>query len=120
MANTNPVKLIAVNKGADFTIDLSAFPEVEPVFAYVDDMDCDLEVLNGLVIDGQIRVDERPPFMWLEGERNCIRLKASIDCRNGEFASFRSLTVGEFCVEIYYITPGNIAQLLYQDDFCFK
>ena len=102
MSNTNPVKLIAVNKGADFTIDLSAFPDVEPVFAYVDDMNCDVEMLNGLVIDGQIRVDERPPFMWLEGERNCIRLKASIDCRNGEFASFRSFCWGILCRNLLY------------------
>ncbi len=112
--------MISITQGADFEIDLSAFSEKEPVFAYVDDGRCLVKPLSGLVIDGRLKLENQPPFMWLEGTRDCVLLKASLECRQGNIASFRSLEVGEFCLEIYHVRPDNSVKLLHQDDFCFK
>jgi hypothetical protein len=114
------IRLVSISPGADFEIDLSAFPESEPVFAYVDDVGCHVDPLSGLVIDGRMTIENQPPFMWLNGARNCVLLKASVECRQGLIALFRSLAVGEFCLEIYHVYPDKGVELLHRDDFCFK
>jgi len=109
-----------MSEGADFEIDLSAFSEAEPVFAYVDDVGVRLQPLSGLAFAGNLAIEGRPEFMWLEGTRNCVLLKAGLELRQGNTASFRSLSVGEFCVEIYHVRPDTTVELLHRDDFCFK
>ena len=117
---SNSIRLTSISQGADFEIDLSAFPEKEPIFAYVDDVNGSVKPLSGLVVDGLLKIENQPSFMWLRGTRSCVLLKASLECRQGNLASFRSLAVGEFCLEIYHVRPDNSVKLLHQDDFCFK
>jgi predicted TIM-barrel enzyme len=117
---TYPVRLVSISQGADFELDLSAFSEAEPVFAYVDDVGAGVEVLRGLVVDGRMTIQNRPPFMWLQGPRDCVLLKASAEGRRDRRGSFRSLGVGEFCLEVYYVRPDKSVVLLHKDDFCFK
>jgi hypothetical protein len=114
---STPIQLVSISKGAEFSLDLSAFPEAEPEFAYVDDVKCKVEPLSGLVAQGRIKIEGRPPFMWLEGTRDCVLLKA---LGGAKTASFLSLAVGEFCLEVYHVRPDGDVDLLYQDDFCFK
>jgi hypothetical protein len=99
------VRLVSITHGADFEIDLTGFSDSAPAFGYVDDAKCPVKVL-----------ENRPAFMWLDGPRECVLLRAS----GGKTASFRSLAVGEFCVEIYHVRPDGSAELLHQNDFCFK
>jgi hypothetical protein len=110
------VRLVAITHGADFEIDLTGFPDPTPAFAYVDDDGGSVEVLQNCSIDGHITIDDRPDFMWLRGPRACVQLRST----GGKTASFRSLTVGEFCVEIYYVRSDGSAELIHQNDFCFK
>jgi len=115
------VILRRISRGAEFEINLAAFPEAEPLFAYVDDVGCGVEPLEGLVVDGVIAIAGQPPYMWLKGLRNCVLLKAPADRREGTRAAFRSLGVGEFCLEIYHVLPNEGgAELLHRDDFIFK
>jgi hypothetical protein len=110
------VRLIKITDGANFEIDLTRFKDPAPTFAYVDDYKGSVEVLQNLRIDGSITIEDRPDFMWLRGPRECVRLRTTGEKK----ASFRSLMVGEFCVEIYYVAPDGSAELLHQNDFCFK
>jgi hypothetical protein len=110
------VRLVSITRGADFEIDLTGFPDPTPAFGYVDDYKCPVEVLQNLSIDGNITIENRPDFMWLQGPRECVLLRSI----GGKMASFRSLAVGEFCVEIYYVRPDGSAELIHQNDFCFK
>jgi hypothetical protein len=111
------VRLVSITLGADFEIDLTGFTDdPTPAFGYVDDYKCPVKVLENLSIDGKITIEDRPDFMWLEGPRECVLLRAT----GGNKASFRSLAVGEFCVEIYYVRPDGSAELIHQNDFCFK
>jgi hypothetical protein len=114
------VQLVSISEGADFEIDLSAFPEAEPVFAYVDDVGSGVEELRGLVLDGRMTIHDQPSFMWLKGSRDCVLLRATTEGIRERRASFRSLGVGEFCLEIYHVRPDRSVELLRQDDFCFK
>jgi hypothetical protein len=118
------VRLIDTIEGADFEIDLSYFPEPEPIFAYVDDLDCRVMSLSGLVIAGRMTIENQPDFMWLEGARNCVILKTCKQPGDAEsvqkFVSLRSLSVGEFCLEIYHVQPDGNVELLHQNDFIFK
>jgi hypothetical protein len=118
------VRLIGTIKGADFEINLSYFPEPEPIFAYVDDLECDVMSLSGLVISGSMTIKNQPNFMWLEGARNCVILKTCKQQDGAEsvpkFVSLRSLSVGEFCLEIYHVRPDGTVNLLHQNDFIFK
>jgi hypothetical protein len=118
------VRLIDTIEGADFEIDLSYFPEPEPIFAYVDDLECQVMSLSGLVIAGKMTIENQPDFMWLEGARNCVILKTCKQPGDAEsvqkFVSLRSLSVGEFCLEIYHVRPDGTVKLLHQDDFIFK
>ncbi len=110
------VRLVSIAHGADFEIELAGFADPTPTFGYVDDDNSRVKVLQNLSIDGTITIEDRPDFMWLQGPRECVRLRAT----GGKTASFRSLTVGEFCVEIYYVRPDGSAELIHQNDFCFK
>lgn len=110
------VRLVSITRGADFEIDLTGFDDPAPTFAYVDDDKCEVEVLQNFSIAGNITIEDRPMFMWLRGPRQCVLLRAT---GRGK-ASFRSRTVGEFCVEIYYVRPDGSAELIHQNDFCFK
>jgi len=110
------VRLVSIAHGADFEIDLSGFADPTPAFAYVDDYKAPVKLLENLSSDGTITIENRPVFMWLDGPRECVLLRAT----GGEKASFRSLAVGEFCVEIYYVRPDGSAELIHQNDFCFK
>jgi predicted TIM-barrel enzyme len=116
---TYPVRLVSFAGGANFEIDLSAFPEIDPVFAYVDDGRAGVEVQHGLVIDGGMTIENQPEFMWLRGPRNCVLLRATTEGRRDQRAAttegrrrrrrrrrrrdqraaFRSLGVGEFCLD---------------------
>jgi hypothetical protein len=113
----NPVRIINT---FDFEIDLSAFLEPEPLFAYVDDVGSRIEPRFGLVVAGSIGIDDQPPFMWLEGPRDCILLKTSVQGRQEGHVSFFSPAVGEFCVEIYHLRPDRSAEVLYKNGFCLK
>jgi hypothetical protein len=114
-----PVRLIVTTR-AEFEIDLSFFPEAEPVFAYVDAEGCQVEPLSGLVLDGRMKIENQPDFLWLAGTRDCVRLRATAEGRQGGVVRFRSLLVGEFCLEIYHVRPDQSFEFLYQNDFCFK
>jgi hypothetical protein len=116
----NSVRLVSISEGADFEIDLSAFLEPEPLFAYVDDVGSLVAPRFGLVVAGRIRIDDQAPFRWLHGTRDCVLLKASMKGRQAGRMSFLSLGVGEFCLEIYHICPDRSVELLYKHDFCFK
>jgi hypothetical protein len=115
-----PVRLVSITDGADFEIDLSAFPEAEPVFAYTDDGGAGVKVLSGLEVTGRLTVPDQPAYMWLNGPRDCVLLKATPEGVRERRASFRSLGVGEFCLEVYHVRPDMSVALLRQDDFCFK
>ncbi len=115
-----PVRLVSITNGADFEADLSAFAEAAPVFAYVDDRGSRVEVLSGLDVAGRITVPDQPEYMWLKGPRDCVLLKATPEGVRAGRVAFRSLGVGEFCLEIYHVRPDMSIELLRQDDFCFK
>lgn len=116
----DPVRLVSITRGAEFEIDLSRFAEPNPVFAYVDDVRGSLDELRGLVIDGRITLADRPVFMWLQGARDCVRLRVTVEGARAGRVSFRSQSVGEFCLEVYRVLPDGGAELLHQNDFCFK
>jgi hypothetical protein len=111
---------MAITTGAEVEIDLSCFREPEPLFAYVDDVGCKVKPLSGLEISGKVTIENQPDFMWLKGKRDGVLLRATMECRQGHFASFRSLGIGEFCLEIYHVRPDQRVELLHQDDFAFK
>jgi hypothetical protein len=48
------VRLVSITSGADIEIDMSAFPEAGPVFAYADDVGGRIEVLGGLEVAGRM------------------------------------------------------------------
>jgi hypothetical protein len=116
----SPVQVVGISEGTGFEIDLSAFLEPEPLFAYVDDVGSRIKPFFGLVVAGRILIDDQPPFMWLEGSRNCVLLKTSMQGRQENRVLFLLLSVGEFCFEIYHISPDGSAELLYKNDCCFK
>tara|TARA_R110002096_G_scaffold29509_5_gene88964 strand:+ start:34608 stop:34964 length:357 start_codon:yes stop_codon:yes gene_type:complete len=115
-----PIQLLSITRGADYEIDLTGFAEPEPSFAYVDDVGSKVQVLSGLVEVGRITIEGQPDFMWLEGARDGVLLKALPGGHEGEKVAFRSLGIGEFCLEIYHVGPNGAFELLRQDDFCFK
>lgn len=110
----HPTRRPSISWGAAFEIDLSAFPEPEPVFAYVDDVGAGVEVLHGLVADGRMTVHDQPPFMWLDGPIDCIRLKVTPEGVRPRRAAFRSLGVGELCLEVYHVHPDRGGRLIPQ------
>jgi len=115
------VRLVSISRGAEFELDLARFPDAEPTFAYVDDYDGSVEVLRGLEVAGTITIPDRPQFMWLEeGPRTCVLLRATAAGMGERRAAFRTLSVGEFCLEIYSVRPDQSVELLHQNDFCFK
>ena len=114
------IRLVTISKGAEYELDLAAFPEAEPLFADVDDYHGTVLPLKGLVIVGTVVIEDQPSYMWLSGTRNAVLLKASKEVREGSTATFRSLTVGEFCLEIYHVRPDGGVELLRQDDWVFK
>jgi len=115
-----PIRLISITHGADYELDLTSFEEAEPQFAYVDDVGSDVRVLSGLMETGRITIENQPDYLWLTGPRDCVVLRASRDCRDGDEALLRSLGIGEFCLEIYHLRPDGKPNLLRQDEFCFK
>lgn len=117
---TSAVRLVSITHGAEYEIDLSPFAEADLLFAYVDDLGCGVEPLRGLVADGRVTIEGRPPFMWLDGPRDCALLRVTEDGRRAGRVALRSLAVGEFCLEIYRMRPGAGAELLHSADFCFK
>lgn len=114
------IALVAIQKGADFEIDLSGFRDPAPSFAYVDDVEGGVLVLHGLEAAGQIEIANRPDFMWLRGTRKCSLMRATADGLRAGRASFRGLGVGEFCVEIYFVSSSGEIELIHENDFCFK
>ena len=117
----NPaVKLVSISQGAEFDIDLSAFPGAEPVFAYVDDLGSEVLPMFGLDIAGRMTIEDQPEYMWLNGPRNCVLLKTNAEGRRDRRVRLCSLGAGEFCLEIYHIRPDQSIELLYREDFCFK
>ena len=114
------VRLVSISSGADFLINLSLCAEASPAFAYVDDVGCGVQILHGLSLDGRITIPDRPRFMWLDGPRDCVLLRPTEEGMKGGTVSFRSLGVGEFCVEIYLVRPDGSTELLHENDFCFK
>jgi hypothetical protein len=79
-----------------------------------------VELLSGLVVAGTLNIEGQPSYLWLNGPRECVLLKATGEAKRAGLASFCSLVVGEFCVEVYHLSPAGDACLLHQDDFCFK
>lgn len=116
----NAVRFVSVAQGACFEIDLSAFPEPEPLFACVDDIGGEVKPLFGLVAAGRMIIVDQPPFMWLQGARDCVLLKTNAQGRQENRVSFLFLSVGEFCLEIYHVRPDGSVELLYKNGFCFK
>lgn len=114
------VRLVDITHGADIEIDLSAFQEAEPVFAYTDDVGAGVEVLHGLEVAGRMTVEDQPPYMWLRGPRDCVLLRVTPEGAHGRHAAFRSLGVGEFCLEVYHMRSDMSPELLGRGDFCFK
>lgn len=119
--DANPsVQLVSITRGAEISLNLSAFPEAEPVFAYADDVGTRIEVLSGLEVTGRMIIEGQPPYKWLDGPRDSVLLKATpAGVREGR-AVFRSLGVGEFCLEVYHVRPDMRVELLGKGDFCFK
>lgn len=117
----SPVRAGFPEGDLDFEIDLRAFPEAEPMFAYVDDYASRAVPLVGMVAAGELVIPDRPQYIWLKaGDRRCVLLRANRqDAPNG-IATFRTLTCGEFCVEIYHVRPDGGSEVIYQDDFCCK
>jgi hypothetical protein len=115
------VRVVSTSEGGvGFEIDLSAFLEPEPLFGYVDDVGGGIKPLFGLVVAGRMIIADQPPFMWLEGSRDCVLLKTSAQGKQENRVSFLFLSVGEFCLEIYHISPDGSVELLYKNDCCFK
>lgn len=114
------VRLVSITHGADIEIDVSVFPETEPVFAYVDDVGSGVKIMGGLEVIGRLTVEGQPPYMWLNDPRDCVLLKATPDGVRARRAAFRSLGVGEFCLELYHVRPDSSVELVGQGDFCFK
>lgn len=110
------VRLASISSGADFVIDLARCAEA--AFAYVDDVGCGVQILDGLALDGRITIPDRPRFMWLDGPRDCVLLRPTDDGMKSGRASFRSLGVGEFCVEIYLVRSDGSTELIHENDFC--
>ena len=111
------VKLVSITRGADFEIDVSRFA-MPAAFACVDDaVQGAVKVLEGLEVVGRITIADRGRFMWLDGPRDCVLMRALPGATK---ASFRSLGIGEFCVEIYYVPETGSPELLIEADFCFK
>ena len=114
------VREISIKHGADLEIDLSFFPEEEPVFAYVDDTGDGAEPLFGLEIAGRIVIQGQPDYLWLDGDRDCTLLRVNSQGRGEGRAVLRSLGIGEFCLQIYHIKPDQTAELIHQWDYVFK
>lgn len=114
------VQEIGITHGADLQIELSYFSEDEPIFAYVDDTGDGVEPISGLEFHGRMVIDDLPDFMWLNGPRDCILLKVNPDGKKERRVQMRSLGVGEFCLEIYHIKPDRTAEVIYQNEYCFK
>jgi len=117
---TPSVRLVSITRGAEIEFDLSAFPEVGPVFAYADDLGAGVEVLGGLEVAGRMTVEGQPPYMWLDGPRDCVLLRATPEGLRNRHAAFLSLGGGEFCLEVYRVKPDKSVELLGKGDFCFK
>lgn len=115
------VRLVGIScRGVDIEIDLSAFPEAGPVFAYADELGGRIEVLGGLEVAGRMTIEGQPPYMWLHGPRDCVLLKANADGARERRGAFRSRGVGEFCLEVYHVRPDLSVELIGRGDFCFK
>ncbi len=117
---TDPEAYSGIEEGIVFEIDLSAFPETEPMFAYVDDVGSNVKPLSGLAVAGSKRIEGQPEFLWLKGTRDCVLLRATAALRRGSRVLFHSLGVGEFCVEIYHVSPEGDVRVLFRDDYCIK
>jgi hypothetical protein len=104
--------------GPEFEVDTDCFSEPEPVFAYCDDAGSSIDRLVGLEEAGSMDL-RRPPYMWLGETRRC-RLLRTTRRTDDNMVSFRSRSVGEFCLEIYHIPQDAAPRLLWRDDFCLK
>ncbi|GAB4122174.1 MAG: hypothetical protein Fur005_17010 [Roseiflexaceae bacterium] len=113
-------RIRSITHGAEFEIDLARFTEPLPIFAYVDDLACQVDHLDGLTHAGLLRIDQQAPFMWLQGPRNCTKLIVNEAGQQQRRATFRSLAVGEFCYELYHVAPDGTSTRLLAGDFTFK
>ncbi|MGQ0624725.1 MAG: hypothetical protein ACT4PP_08795 [Sporichthyaceae bacterium] len=124
------VRCIGIGDGAEYEIDVDTFAEHQPLFAYVDDVGSVVQPLRRLAAVGSVVIPDRPQFRWLDaGDRRCVLLQAHRMCRPSVErdpvaarmpATLLSLGVGEFCLEIYHVRADGSADLLLQDDWCFK
>lgn len=104
----HPVVLIDLSHGPVFEIDLTSF--TERVFAYTDDgYGLQVDQLEGLEEAGSIELDGRLAKL--------LRAPPDFD---GDFARFRSRSVGEFWAEIHHVPSRGAPRLLWRDDFCLK
>jgi hypothetical protein len=49
-----PARIRSITHGAEFEIDLAAFTKPLPIFAYVDDLECQVDQLDGLTLAGSL------------------------------------------------------------------
>lgn len=105
-----------------YRIDLTLIAEDEPVIGYADDFGLDSRVCKegnrGLTYLGWTRY-QSDFFMWLEGPRICHLFKADRAQADDGFAELRTLSCGEFCLEITRHGPSGI-EILARDEFCCK
>lgn len=79
-----------------------------------------MRALTGLVVGGQVTIEIPQEVHPHAPTRSCVLLKASRECRQGSVATFLSLAVGEFDLEVYRLSPEGAVELLFADDFIFK
>ena len=114
------VREVSIRHGADLEIDLEAFSEREPIFAYVDDTGDGAKPLFGLDYEGRMVIRDQPDYLWLEGARDCTLFKVNEQGRRERRAVLRGLGIGEFCLEIYHVKPDQKIELIHKWNYTFK
>ncbi len=113
-------RLVGITRGVEVEVDLGAFGEPAPTFACVDDTGAGVEALHGIEVVGRITVEGQPPYLWLQGPRDCVLLRATAEGVRAKRGAFRARAVGEFCLEVYRVRPDRGVELLGRGEFCFK
>ena len=105
-----------------YRIDLGRFEDKEPIIGYADDFGLESGVCKdgnkGLLYLGWTRY-EADCFVWLEGPRICHLFKVDRSQAPDGIAELRTLSCGEFCLEITLHGPTEI-EILAMDEFCCK
>ncbi|MCA9692286.1 MAG: hypothetical protein KC636_21990 [Myxococcales bacterium] len=116
--NLNRVRLVDLTHGPVFELDVAAFPEDAPRFAYYDDSGAQAEAVAGLVDEGHVEL-ELPSGRGTLETRRCQLFRAT-RADDDARARLRSRTVGEFWAELYHVADDGPPELLWRDDFCLK